>query len=200
LATFADLLTAAREGGGLSQYALAKRAGLSKQALSLLELGRREPSWETVQKLALALGVDYGAFADPDMTLPPKGPPARRGRPPAKPPDPDPYYLMPGWGKLADGAILKALADGKPRTVVQLGSVIQQAVPLDVLVRFYLKERDQQARSRGRAPSGRPAIAHCAMMGARRIAANRLAALRKRPSVRIEITGPAGDRSYRLVR
>jgi transcriptional regulator with XRE-family HTH domain len=36
---------------------LAKRAGLSRQTLSLLELGKREPTWATVRVLARALGV-----------------------------------------------------------------------------------------------------------------------------------------------
>jgi transcriptional regulator with XRE-family HTH domain len=55
---------------GLSQYALAKKAGISKQAMSQLELGQSEPVWSTVQKLALVLGVDCRAFADPDLALP----------------------------------------------------------------------------------------------------------------------------------
>src|SRR4051812_20225715 len=54
--SFADRLRALREGQGLSQYALAKRSGISKQALSNLELSNREPTWVTVQRLALALG------------------------------------------------------------------------------------------------------------------------------------------------
>lgn len=79
---FADRLQELRETTGLSQYALAKRAGISKQAISRLELAEREPNWETVQRLALALGVDYGAFADPALTLPEQGPLPKRGRPP----------------------------------------------------------------------------------------------------------------------
>jgi transcriptional regulator with XRE-family HTH domain len=79
---FAGRLKDLREGAGLSQYALAKRSGLSKQALSNLELGAREPTWETVQRLALALGVDCRAFVDPGLTLPPERPATGRGRPP----------------------------------------------------------------------------------------------------------------------
>ena len=83
MGTFAKTLQRLREHAGLSQYALAKLAGLSKQGVSRLELEEREPSWTTVQRLALALEVDYRAFADPDLTLPeqPNEPP-RRGRPP----------------------------------------------------------------------------------------------------------------------
>jgi transcriptional regulator with XRE-family HTH domain len=80
MATFAERLQSLREAKGLSQYALAKRSGLSKQALSRLELGDREPSWGTVQVLAAALGVSCEAFATPVQlpTYEPRGP----GRPP----------------------------------------------------------------------------------------------------------------------
>jgi hypothetical protein len=109
---------------------------------------------------------------------------------------------MAGWQQPADEAIPRALADGKPRTVVQLGGAVGDAVPLDVRVRFYLKEREQRACSKGRLFSDPEPVdlEQVAMLGARRIATRRLAALRKRPSVRIEVPGPAGDRSYRLVR
>jgi transcriptional regulator with XRE-family HTH domain len=87
MTAFAVLLAAVRRRAGVSQYALARRSGVSKQALSLLEKGDREPSWETVQRLALALGVDCSAFQDPDLTLPPQGPPPRMGRPPKGQPE-----------------------------------------------------------------------------------------------------------------
>jgi transcriptional regulator with XRE-family HTH domain len=79
--SFAGKLKNVRENQGLSQYALARRAGLSGQALSLLELGQRAPTWETVQLLAAALGVDYAAFADPGIRLPEPEPAKPRGRP-----------------------------------------------------------------------------------------------------------------------
>jgi transcriptional regulator with XRE-family HTH domain len=44
---------------------LAKISGLSKQALSNLELGQREPNWNTVQRLAAALCVSCDLFIDP---------------------------------------------------------------------------------------------------------------------------------------
>jgi transcriptional regulator with XRE-family HTH domain len=47
---------------------LAKLSGLSKQALSNLELGNREPNWNTVQRLAAALGVSCDDFIDPAVT------------------------------------------------------------------------------------------------------------------------------------
>ncbi len=60
--TFARRLAELREEAGISQYELAKRSGVSKQALSRLELGEREPSWQTVRKIAHALGVSVAEF------------------------------------------------------------------------------------------------------------------------------------------
>src|SRR5437868_4367997 len=70
-AFFATRLHAIRERAGLSQYALAKVSGLSKQALSNLELGNREPNWNTVQLLAAALGVSCDDFIDPAVARAP---------------------------------------------------------------------------------------------------------------------------------
>jgi transcriptional regulator with XRE-family HTH domain len=62
--SFAQRLRELREAAGLSQYELARRSGVSKQALSKLEKGERQPSWETVRKLARALDVSVAAFDD----------------------------------------------------------------------------------------------------------------------------------------
>lgn len=62
--SFAARLKELREKAGLSQYELAKRAGLSRQAISHIEAGNREPGWNTVLKLAQALGVNVLAFTD----------------------------------------------------------------------------------------------------------------------------------------
>jgi transcriptional regulator with XRE-family HTH domain len=78
---FADRLRSLREAAGLSQYALAQRSGLSKQAVSQLEMGQSEPTWQTVQLLAAVLDVQCTAFLDPSIR-PPAAQPARpRGRP-----------------------------------------------------------------------------------------------------------------------
>jgi transcriptional regulator with XRE-family HTH domain len=80
---FAERLRNLRESAGLSQYALAKRAGLSKQGMSRLEMGEREPTWITVQRIAAALGVSCEAFTDPDVARLAQNdePPGRPGRP-----------------------------------------------------------------------------------------------------------------------
>ena len=55
--TFADRLRWWRGRRGLSQLALAGRAGISQRHLSFLELGRASPSREMVDRLAGALDL-----------------------------------------------------------------------------------------------------------------------------------------------
>ncbi|WP_315854155.1 helix-turn-helix transcriptional regulator [Gemmata palustris] len=88
--TFGERLKELREAAALSQYALAKKSGVSKQAISLLEKGESEPAWVTVRKLARALGISVSDFdvgnlpgeADNDDADPPK--PAPKKKPPKK--------------------------------------------------------------------------------------------------------------------
>jgi transcriptional regulator with XRE-family HTH domain len=47
-----------RQERGLSQAQLAKLAGLTQQAICLLEQGKRRPLLDTCQKLARALNID----------------------------------------------------------------------------------------------------------------------------------------------
>jgi transcriptional regulator with XRE-family HTH domain len=79
--TFARRLRELRVAAGLSQYELAKRAGLTSQAINRLE-GRegRDPSWSTVQRLARALGLPVGAFDVEEYPVPPQ--PAEEPPPP----------------------------------------------------------------------------------------------------------------------
>ena len=79
--SFAARLRELREKTGLSRNALSKKAGLSRQFISQLERGLNEPSWTTVQLLALALGVDFSELAEPDLQLPDEAPAKPRGRP-----------------------------------------------------------------------------------------------------------------------
>src|SRR4051794_1398119 len=78
---FATQLQSLREAAGLSQYELARRTGLTRQTLSRLEMGDREPGWETVQLLAKALGVPCTDFIDPKVKLPDGEANPPRGRP-----------------------------------------------------------------------------------------------------------------------
>jgi transcriptional regulator with XRE-family HTH domain len=47
-----------REERGISREALAFRAGLTAGALGRIELAQAVPRWNTVRRLAAALGVD----------------------------------------------------------------------------------------------------------------------------------------------
>ncbi len=62
---FGTRLRELREAKGLTQSQLALAAGLSGGSVSNLEQGfRKTPSWETLQKLAGALGVGVEAFTE----------------------------------------------------------------------------------------------------------------------------------------
>jgi transcriptional regulator with XRE-family HTH domain len=78
---FAVRLRQLRENASLTVYALAKRCGLTKQALYRLEQGDNEPTWQTVQLLAAALGVECTSFLDPNLKPPAEEPAKPRGRP-----------------------------------------------------------------------------------------------------------------------
>jgi transcriptional regulator with XRE-family HTH domain len=79
--TFAARLQALRVAAGLSQYEVARRTGLTKQTVSVLERGGRDPTWTTVRLLAHVLGVSVTQFEVGDLPLPEVKPPAPRGRP-----------------------------------------------------------------------------------------------------------------------
>jgi transcriptional regulator with XRE-family HTH domain len=78
---FANRLRSIREAAGLSQYEVARRSGLSRETLSKLEKGDREPSWGTIQLLALVLKVPCTEFLDPAVKPPEDTGPRPRGRP-----------------------------------------------------------------------------------------------------------------------
>jgi transcriptional regulator with XRE-family HTH domain len=73
---FAERLRELRGKAGLSQPALADRAGIGISTLRQFEYGRREPTFATLLKLAAGLGVGLSAFDPPDEPEPPK--PRRR--------------------------------------------------------------------------------------------------------------------------
>lgn len=74
---FAGRLRELREAAGLSQAALAERAGLTREGIAQLETGRRKPAWESVLTLATALDVKCDDFAQKPAAAAPRGP----GRP-----------------------------------------------------------------------------------------------------------------------
>ena len=66
---------------GLSAYALARLAGVGLATMSRTLAGQGDPSWKTVQKLALALGLSTDDLRDPGLSLVESEPVRPRGRP-----------------------------------------------------------------------------------------------------------------------
>ncbi|AEG16017.1 helix-turn-helix domain protein [Desulfofundulus kuznetsovii DSM 6115] len=50
--------------GSISQAELARKAGVPQSAISEIEAGKRKPRIDTIQKLALALGVSVSELLD----------------------------------------------------------------------------------------------------------------------------------------
>jgi len=61
---FAMHLKLFRERRGLTQEALAKKAGISRAYLARLEMGRHDPPLSRLRKLAKALGVRVGKLLE----------------------------------------------------------------------------------------------------------------------------------------
>jgi transcriptional regulator with XRE-family HTH domain len=80
---FAKRLRELMREKGLTAYAVAKRAGITRQSVSYILGGDREPNWTTVRKLARALGVGVESF---DVGEPEGMPQQQKGRPGPKPP------------------------------------------------------------------------------------------------------------------
>lgn len=59
---FGAKLKLLRENAGLSIYGLAKKANVTTEGVSKLEQGGRTPTWDTVCRLADALGVSVADF------------------------------------------------------------------------------------------------------------------------------------------
>ena len=58
-----------REERGLSQSALAKQMGSSQSAISQIEAGERNPSFETLRQIAKALGMTPAMLVGADPAL-----------------------------------------------------------------------------------------------------------------------------------
>jgi transcriptional regulator with XRE-family HTH domain len=63
-----EQLRAWRAARGLSQAALAERAGVGDVLIARLELGQTDPRLSSLRKLALALGVRVGGLVDDSPT------------------------------------------------------------------------------------------------------------------------------------
>ncbi len=54
----AAILLQARTRAGLSQRALARRAGTAQSVIARIERGQSSPTWETMERLVTAAGVE----------------------------------------------------------------------------------------------------------------------------------------------
>lgn len=79
---FARTLHTRLESAGITAYRLSQLTGISKGAMSKLLSGKVEPSWESVLKIAKAMGVSCEVFAA-DVELPDAPEQRGPGRPPA---------------------------------------------------------------------------------------------------------------------
>src|SRR5262245_60730639 len=86
-AKFAAKLRDLRIAAGLSQAALAAKAGVHQRAISNLEQALNLPTLETAFALADALGIDVNEFRDPGKSSPPgRGRPRHESEPPPEQP------------------------------------------------------------------------------------------------------------------
>lgn len=70
---FGERVRQLRKSQGLTQEALAPKAGLHYTYIGAAERGERNLSLQSIQKIAKGLGVDIAEFFPPPQTLSPKG-------------------------------------------------------------------------------------------------------------------------------
>ena len=69
MATAAALLRQARTRSGLSQRALARRAGTAQSVIARIERGQTSPTWETLERLLAAAGVELRPVLEPAVVV-----------------------------------------------------------------------------------------------------------------------------------
>ena len=69
MSTFSDKIRELRKQKGVSQAVVAEYLGITKQAYSLYETGKREPDFDSLLKLADSLLYGSNATAVPDSRL-----------------------------------------------------------------------------------------------------------------------------------
>lgn len=62
---FSDKLKSARKNAGLTQAQLAKKLGVTVQNYSQYETGKRNPKYETRQRILKAIGIDINELEPP---------------------------------------------------------------------------------------------------------------------------------------
>src|SRR5258705_11820976 len=69
MSTAATLLREARTRAGLSQRALARRAGTAQSVIARIEKGQTSPTWETLERLLEAANLDIHAQLEPRVVV-----------------------------------------------------------------------------------------------------------------------------------
>src|SRR5881394_2400011 len=69
LPTAATLLHEARTRAGLSQRALAQRAGTAQSVIARIERGLTSPTWDTLERLLEAAGFELAAQVEPRVVV-----------------------------------------------------------------------------------------------------------------------------------
>src|SRR5437762_13140029 len=69
MTTAASLLRQARTRAGLSQRAIARRAGTAQSVVARIESGQTSPTWETLGRLLDAANVDMRAQLAPRVVV-----------------------------------------------------------------------------------------------------------------------------------
>ena len=69
MANAATLLRRARTRAGLSQRALAKRAGTAQSVIARIERGQTSPTWSTLERLLKAASYEVVAQAEPSVVV-----------------------------------------------------------------------------------------------------------------------------------
>jgi hypothetical protein len=66
--TAATLLRQARTRAGLSQRALARKAGTAQSVIARIEAGLTSPTWDTLERLLAAADCEVSAQVEPRVT------------------------------------------------------------------------------------------------------------------------------------
>ncbi len=112
--SFASLLKSYRLARGMSQEELAERAGLSRDAIGLLERGeRRNPRRDTVALLAQALGLSADEQARlQSAAVRPREPTSSRAAPSSRPSYTLPLQLTSFVGRERESAVWEKAVHG----------------------------------------------------------------------------------------
>jgi predicted transcriptional regulator len=69
MVTAAKLLREARSRAGLSQRALARRAGTSQSVIARIEAGQTSPTWDTFERLLMAADAEIHPQVEPRVVV-----------------------------------------------------------------------------------------------------------------------------------